>query len=179
MRDGTHDAERPVTRAAGPYGHPIHPMLVPIPIGAWIASLVFDIGSHVVDRPAALVTGSRWLIAVGIVGAVLAAVFGLMDLLAIPRGTRAFATGLTHLALNTAIVAAFVISYLLRVGRPATGAVSVGLIVLSVAALVALAVSGYLGGELSYRFGVRVAGEDEQRRGFEPTNTATQRRRAA
>jgi uncharacterized membrane protein len=57
--------------------------------------------------------------------------------------------------------------------------VSVGLIVLSVAALVALAVSGYLGGELSYRFGVRVAGEDEQRRGFEPTNTATPGRRAA
>lgn len=44
--------KRPVSMLAGPYGHPIHPILVTVPIGAWVAALVFDIASHIVDRPA-------------------------------------------------------------------------------------------------------------------------------
>ena len=35
--------KRPVTGLAGRYGHPVHPALVAVPIGAWIASFVFDI----------------------------------------------------------------------------------------------------------------------------------------
>jgi uncharacterized membrane protein len=41
-----------VSVLAGPYGHPIHPILVTVPIGAWTASLVFDIASHVTAGPA-------------------------------------------------------------------------------------------------------------------------------
>ncbi|PWI10201.1 hypothetical protein DIZ27_14145 [Streptomyces sp. NWU339] len=45
-------AKRPVSAwLAGPYGHPFHPILVTVPIGAWVTSLVFDIASHVVSRP--------------------------------------------------------------------------------------------------------------------------------
>ena len=36
-------AKQPRTALAGPYGHPFHPMLVTLPIGAWVSSLVFDI----------------------------------------------------------------------------------------------------------------------------------------
>ena len=67
---------------AGPYGHPFHPILVTIPIGAWAASLVFDITSHLVSAPAFLTAGSTWLIGIGVVGAVAAALVGLLDLLA-------------------------------------------------------------------------------------------------
>ncbi len=49
---------------AGPYGHPFHPMLVTVPIGAWVASFVFDLASHV-SSPAALATGAFWLIGSG------------------------------------------------------------------------------------------------------------------
>ncbi len=45
--------KEPVSIVAGTYGHPIHPILVTIPIGAWISSLVFDIASHVVHAGAA------------------------------------------------------------------------------------------------------------------------------
>ncbi len=40
-------AKAPATRVAGPYGHPFHPMLVTVPIGAWVCSVVFDIATRV------------------------------------------------------------------------------------------------------------------------------------
>src|SRR3990170_8428911 len=83
------EAKTPVTVAAGPYGHPFHPALVTVPIGAWVASLIFDVASRVDgDGSPALVEGAYWLIGIGIVGALAAALFGLLDLLAIPRHTR-------------------------------------------------------------------------------------------
>src|SRR3954453_16561080 len=83
-------AKGPKTALAGPYGHPFHPMLVTLPIGTWVASLIFDIGSRVhEERESALAYGAEWLLAIGIITAVVAALFGLMDLLTIPGGTPA------------------------------------------------------------------------------------------
>ncbi len=157
-------AKRPVTSLAGPYGHPIHPALVAVPIGAWIASLVFDVGSRIVHNPGYLNQGARWLIGIGIVGAVLAAAAGLLDLLAIPTGTRAFRTALVHMTLNLAVTAAYVVNFLLRSnGR---GAVAWGPLVLSAVSLAVVAFSGWLGGRLAYRYGVRVADEGVQAEGY-------------
>src|SRR5437764_7080027 len=90
-------AKRPVSAAlAGPYGHPFHPILVTVPIGAWVCSLVFDIASHVVASPGFLTQASEWLIAIGIIGAFAAATLGFLDLLAIPSRTPAFRTALVH-----------------------------------------------------------------------------------
>jgi uncharacterized membrane protein len=160
-------AKRPVSQTlAGPYGHPFHPILVTVPIGAWVASLVFDVGSHLVAGPAFLVVGSTWLIALGVIGALLAAVVGTMDLLIIPPGTRAFRVGVLHMALNLVITGAYVGNFLWRRAAGATDTTAVaaapvgtGPLVLSAASLLALAVSGYLGGMLAYRYGVRVADE--------------------
>src|ERR1041384_5491398 len=97
-------AKRPVSGVlAGPYGHPFHPILVTVPIGAWVSGLVFDIGSRLAGPPGFLGQGSVWLIAIGVVGAVLAALVGCLDLLAIPAGTPAFRTGLVHMGLNLAV----------------------------------------------------------------------------
>ena len=53
MASGMRQAKQPVSALlAGPYGHPYHPMLVTAPIGAWVASLVFDIASRLVSKPA-------------------------------------------------------------------------------------------------------------------------------
>src|SRR3954465_6310044 len=97
-------AKRPVSAAlAGPYAHPFHPMLVTVPIGAWVCSLVFDIASYVVESPGFLAKGSTWLIGIGVVGALAAAVVGFLDLTAIPTGSRAFRTGLVHMTLNLVV----------------------------------------------------------------------------
>jgi uncharacterized membrane protein len=164
-------AKRPVSPVAGPYGHPLHPILVTIPIGAWVSSLVFDIASHIVGRPGILAQGSQWLIAIGVIGALLAAMFGLLDLLAIPRGTPAFRTGLLHMALNLSVAAAFIANFFWRYpDYPQQGAVGIGPLVLSAVSIAALVVSGFLGGKLSYRYGVRVVTEAAQADGYRSAN---------
>lgn len=99
--------KRPVSQAlTGPYGHPFHPILVTIPIGAWAASLVFDVGALIVDDPGFLARGVAWLIALGVLGALAAATVGFLDLLGIPTGTRGFATGLQHMSLMLVVAGA-------------------------------------------------------------------------
>jgi uncharacterized membrane protein len=164
-------AKDPITVVAGPYGHPFHPILVTVPIGAWITSLVLDIGSRTSDTPGALARGAWWAIAVGVIGALAAAVFGLLDLLDIPRRTRAFRVGLIHMTLNLLVVAAFVVSFIWRDDRGVSVETSIGQIVLSAAALVFLGVSGFLGGMLAYRYGVRVAAETDQAEGYRARRT--------
>lgn len=163
-------AKRPVSAAlAGPYGHPFHPILVTVPIGAWVASLVFDIASRAVHDPAFLTQGSEWLIAVGVIGALPAAMVGFLDLVAIPSGTRAFGTGLVHMALNLCVTAAYALNFLWRHGTYTDGgSVGAGQLVLSAVSLAVLGVSGFLGGKLAYRYGVRVADERTQAEGYGP-----------
>lgn len=161
------NAKHPVTVVAGPYGHPFHPILVTVPIGAWTGSLIFDIASHIVDRPGFLTQGSEWLIGIGILGALAAAVFGLLDLLAIPTGTRAFRTGLIHMSLNLGVTIAYVVNFLWRHGSYThEGRVGAGQLALSAVSLAVLGISGSLGGKLAYRYGVRVADEHTQAEGF-------------
>lgn len=168
MTDEVRPAKRPVSAAlAGPYGHPFHPILVTVPIGAWVASLVFDVGSRFVADPAFLTEGSVWLIGLGVVGAVAAAMVGFLDLLAIPTGTRAFRTGLVHMGLNLAVTVAYVGNFLWRrAAQNPPGPVPVGPLTLSVISLLALAAAGYLGGMLAFRYGVRVADETTQAEGY-------------
>ena len=152
---------------AGPYGHPFHPMLVTVPIGAWVCSLVFDVGSPFVDRPQLLNEGSEWLIAIGVLGALVAAMVGFLDFFMIPTGTSAHRTALIHLTLNLSITAAYAVNFWWRHGtylRPE--AVGAGQIALAAVSLGALGLSGYLGGKLAYQYGVRVADEGVQEEGF-------------
>jgi uncharacterized membrane protein len=161
-------AKQPVSAVlAGPYGHPFHPILVTVPIGAWVAGLVFDIASHVVDDPGFLARGSMWLIAVGVIGALAAALIGVLDLLVIPTGTRAFRVGLIHMTLNLLVTAAYAAGFLWRnAGAGPSGGVGAGQLALSAVSLAVLGVSGYLGGMLAYHYGVRVADEATQAEGF-------------
>jgi uncharacterized membrane protein len=165
-----HAAKQPVTAVAGPYGHPFHPALVTVPIGAWVASLVFDLVSREADDPEIFATGSAWLIGVGLAGALVAAGFGLLDLLAIPPGTPAFRTGLLHMGLNLTAVALYGASLAVRVGSVDEGDVTVPGFVLAVVALALVGASGWLGGKLAYSYGVRVADEATQARGFRPAD---------
>jgi uncharacterized membrane protein len=174
VTDDVRPAKRPVSAAlAGPYGHPFHPILVTVPIGSWVASLVFDVGSHLINDPAFLAQGSVWLIALGVLGAMAAAMVGFLDLLAIPTGTRAFRTGLVHMGLNLAVTVAYVGNFLWRrADETHPGPVAIGPLGLSVISLLALAAAGYLGGKLAFRYGVRVADEATQAEGYQPSDHA-------
>ena len=81
-----------------------------------------------------------------------------------------FRTGLVHMSLNLTVTTTYVVNFLWRQGSYGTPAgVGTGTLVLSATSLAALAVSGYLGGKLAYRYGVRVADEATQATGYQPT----------
>ena len=102
---------------AGPDGHPFHPLLVPLPIGAFVSSLIFDILTRTrASGLPYLVDGAFWLIGVGLAGVLVAAVPGVFDLRTIPRGAAASATARVHLTLNVAAAALFAIGYAWRAG---------------------------------------------------------------
>ena len=168
--DGRQEQSKtPVSAAlAGPYGHPFHPILVTIPLGAWVCSLAFDIAALIGAHSAEAHFAALWLIALGVLGAVAAASIGFLDFLAIPPQTPARRTAVIHAILNLTVTTAYAVNFFWRYtsgdsGRP----VGWGPVVLSVVSLIGLTASGYLGGKLAYRYGVRVAAETIQADGFE------------
>jgi uncharacterized membrane protein len=168
MAGDLHQAKRPVSPLlAGPYGHPLHPLLVAVPIGAWVAATVFDVASHLADDPRSWAEGAWWLLLIGGVGALAAASVGFLDLLAIPTGTPAYRTALVHMGLNLAVTGGYLGGVLWRhAAGVGPDAVPWGPLVLSLCCLAVLAVSGFLGGKLAFRYGVRVADETTQAEGF-------------
>jgi len=135
------------------FGHPIHQMLIVFPLGLLATSLIFDV-IHLMGDSEQWGLISYWLIAVGIVSGLVAAVFGLIDWLAIPGGTRAKRIGGIHGLGNVAVVVLFALSWFLR--REAPGAPDGLEIGLSAVAVALSAVTGWLGGELVDRLGVGV-----------------------
>src|SRR5579884_3814677 len=94
-------------------GHPAHPMLVVFPLGLLAASLGFDAGFLATGNPEFAIV-SFWAIAAGILGGLLAAVFGAIDWWAIPRQTRAKAIGAWHGVANLIVVLLFIANWFLR-----------------------------------------------------------------
>jgi uncharacterized membrane protein len=135
-------------------GHPIHPMLIVLPLGLFIAAVVFD-ALYLWRGNPTFATVAYWNIAGGILGGLLAALFGAIDWLAIPGGTRAKRIGLLHGASNVVVVGMFAVVWLMR-GNSADFVPSTNLFFLEVAALLLGAVAGWLGGELVDRLGVGV-----------------------
>ena len=156
-------AHRPSMAAAGPYGHPIHPMLVTIPIGAFVATLAFDIASVTIEgraygRPAV------WLSLLGIVGGLVASLFGLLDYRRLTKGTRAHAVATRHMILMDVVLVCFVVGFFVRradsdyylYGTPKIA------LALSVVGVGIMLIGGWLGGKLAYSYGSRVADESDQ-----------------
>ena len=135
-------------------GHPIHPMLVVIPLGLFIAAAVLD-ALYYWRGDLLFATISYYNIAGGILGGLLAAVFGLRDWLAIPASTRAKRIGLFHGATNVVVVLLFSAVWLARSALPDFAPSDLLLAIEGGAVALAL-LGGWLGGELVDRLGVGV-----------------------
>lgn len=138
-------------------GHPIHPMLIVLPLALFSVGVVFDV-VYLVTGLDGFAQAAFWNITVGIVGGLAAAVFGFIDWWAIPDGTRAKRVGLWHGLGNLVIVLLFVASWVLRLSDPAYSPNVLPFVLGLVAAGMAL-VTAWLGGELVYR--LRVAVDDD------------------
>ncbi|MCP2262110.1 putative membrane protein [Streptoalloteichus tenebrarius] len=166
MRRTHASPKRPVSGLAGPYGHPFHPMLVPVPIGAWLSAAVLDVAARSGYESGTLARAATWVIGVGIVGAALAAVPGLLDLLLVPVRTRVRGMALLHVTANSAALVVFVVDLVLRWNAPTDRAAPTAPFVLTLVGVVLMATGAFLGGELTFRYGLRVADQHDQAAGF-------------
>ena len=133
-------------------GHPIHPMLVTIPIGLWAFSLVCDLIRVFGGTDPAWSTVALYCIGGGIIGALLAAIPGFIDLLSLPAGLMR-RTALYHMAINLTVVVLFVINLWMRASTPQSLG---GALWLSIIGIGLLLISGWLGGKMVYTLGVAV-----------------------
>lgn len=134
-------------------GHAIHPTLIVFPLGLFATALIFDL-IRLFGGGGDWGEAAFYDIAVGIVGGLLAAVFGFIDWLGLPRKTRAKAVGLWHGAGNVVVVVLFLISWLVRLPNPKAPGVLA--FILALAAVLIALVTGWLGGELVERLRVGV-----------------------
>lgn len=139
------------------FGHSVHQMLIVFPLGLLSTAVIFDVVGILRDQPGWW-SLSYWVMASGIVGALVAAPFGLIDWLAIPRGTRARRVGALHGLGNGLVALLFVGSWLLRSSGAYPGSAA---LTLSFAGAALALVTGWLGGELVARLGVGVDDDAE------------------
>lgn len=129
-------------------GHPIHQILIVFPLGLLATSFFFDL-AWLARRHEQLAIVAWWLIFAGVVGGAAAALFGLIDWLAIPRGTRARRVGAMHGGGMVIVALLYAASWVLRRDAPAhPGGFA---ILLSAGGVLLTVVTGWLGGELADR----------------------------
>jgi uncharacterized membrane protein len=134
-------------------GHPLHVMLVPIPVVCFVATLMTDI---IYWRTAAMLWAdfSAWLLAIGVIASVLAAVAGAIDLLG-DRRIRELRAAWIHGLGNIAVIILSIFNALIHTRDAFTSVVPSGLI-LSALAVAILLVTGWNGWTMVYRHGVGV-----------------------
>jgi uncharacterized membrane protein len=142
-------------------------MLIPIPIGLWLFSLVCDI---------VYVTGwgsDTWLtvgfynMVGGVIGALIAAIPGTIDMLSLQSQPKR--TALIHMSINLTVVALYVVNIIMRASNPDNLRTPM---ILSLIAVALLGVSGWLGGKMVYEQRVAVT------TGETPANAALKSDRA-
>ena len=134
-------------------GHPIHPVLIVFPLGLLTVAAIFDV-IYVCTYNGQWSNLSYWMITSGIIGGLIAAVFGIIDWFGIPEDTRAKYIGLIHGCSNVVVVVLFIVSWFMRRASPAAPtmtATMLGWIGIAVALF-----ASWLGGELVYRLNVGV-----------------------
>jgi uncharacterized membrane protein len=136
-------------------GHPIHPMLVPFPIASLVGALVTDIVFMITENPF-WAEASRWLLLAGLITGALAAIFGLIDFVTIDKIRQHRAAWIHFLGNSLVMILALVNLFM----RPENTVPTTGLVISVIIALI-LVVTGWLGGELSYRHRIGVLPREE------------------
>jgi uncharacterized membrane protein len=135
-------------------GHPVHPMLIVFPLGLLATGVIFDVIFTITGNPV-FPTVSYWMITAGIIGGLIAAIFGFIDWLGIRPNTRAKNIGVWHGLGNLLIVSFFAVSWYLR-SQVANHVPNTTAFTLSLLAALFALVTAWLGGELVYRLNTGV-----------------------
>jgi uncharacterized membrane protein len=139
-------------------GHPLHPILVTLPIGFWAGALLTDL-AYTQGSWASWAYFSSWLIGAGIVTAVLAAVAGFIDFFGEPW-IRAIRKAWYHMFGNVTALVLSIVNFFVHLQDGADAVIPVG-IALSAVVVVLLLFNGWMGGELVFRHRVGVLEAEE------------------
>jgi uncharacterized membrane protein len=144
------------------FQHPIHPMLVVFPIGLWIFSLACDLIRIAGASGEAWSTVALYTMVGGLIGALGAAVPGIVDLLFYKGGAPLVKKiALTHMAINLSAVALYAVNIWLRASGPVSTNAGFRIpVLLSIIGVALLCVSGWLGGQMVHVYGVGVEGRE-------------------
>ena len=130
-------------------GHPLHPVLTDIPIGAWTIAVLFDL-SYLIERSHGWVSAADVTIFIGLLAAIASAVAGYTDWS--DTFGRERRVGIAHGLLNTFVILLYLISFILRVGGGSRGLA----ILLAYAGYLVLLAAAFLGGDLVFGIGTGV-----------------------
>jgi len=138
--------------------HPLHPILVHVPMAMWPSAVIFDLLSQWRIGGNAMVRLSFYAIIFGLVASLPAVPAGVVDWSGIKKEKPAWKIGLYHMILNLVVAVLFAINLGLRAQtfREATKVAGTPLL-LSVVGTGLLVGSAYLGGLMVYEYGIRVA----------------------
>jgi len=154
----SHDTEyrdAGITSSVAIAGHPIHPAIVLFPIAFLVGAAGTDIG-YWLTRDPFWARASVWLIGVGFAAGILAAITGFSEFFKVKR-VRERSAGWLHMGGNVAVMVLSLINLVLRQGNPAEPIVYTGLAI-SVVVATLLGITGWYGGELSFRHKIGVIG---------------------
>jgi uncharacterized membrane protein len=147
-----------MTSSVAIFGHPIHPIIVIFPIAFLSGAAGADLG-YWVTEDYFWARAAVWLLGLGILSGVAAAVIGMADFINIPR-VRHRTAGWAHMVLNASALVLSIINFSLRFGQPQAAILPVGIILSWLVAVLLLA-SGWFGGELTFRHKIGIVGPGE------------------
>jgi uncharacterized membrane protein len=141
-------------------GHPLHPLLVPLPIGFLVATFACDVAYWATDDPF-WAEAAFWALVAAIVTAAIAALAGFADFFGNAR-IRALRDAWRHMIGNLAAVVLALVSLWLRWGDVEEAVLPWGLLISTVIVLIIL-YTGWKGGELAYRHRVGMLPDETSR----------------
>lgn len=136
-------------------GHPLHPMIVPLPIASFIGALASDI-AYATNGNLFWVEASQWLLGIGVLMALVAAVGGFIDFFGDAR-IRALAAARRHMIGNLVLVVLEAFNLFVRLGDDSADAVVPLGLALSAIGVALLLFNGWQGWEMVYRHRVGIA----------------------
>ena len=127
-------------------GQAVQPILVMFPLGLFAMAVIFDL-ANLMGGPAILGALAFWNLVAGLIGGVLAALAGAIDL-AFVRRPQAKRIGVLRALVNMGVLILFAVILMVRVGDPDRAA-GVGLFLLEIVALAIAGFGAWFGGELA------------------------------
>lgn len=144
------------------FGHPVHPMLVHFPTALFTTGFLFSLAGYLFSDTG-VVTAAFYSIGFGLVTGLAAGFFGFIDYIKLADREPEFKKASWHSALQLLVMTVFTVIFVIKY-REYPDLVIPGPASLSVmgAALVVMMVANYLGGDLVFRHGVGIHGDEEE-----------------